>query len=71
VTQVYNGCSDVPPVVVNRDILYVQAKGSSVRDLAYNEFVKIYTGSDLSVLSSHLFFGHRSSSGRTPRSPSS
>lgn len=57
--QAYNGCSDVPPLTVNQDILYVQSKGSIVRDLAYNYYVKIYTGSDLTVLSSHLFSGHQ------------
>jgi hypothetical protein len=56
--QAYNGCSDVPPLVINKDLLYVQAKGSIVRDLAYNYFVKVYTGSDLTVLASHLFSGH-------------
>ena len=58
--QAYNGCSsNVPPVTVNYDILYVQAKGSIVRDLAYNFFVNIYTGTDLTVLSSHLFTGYQ------------
>ena len=56
--QAYNGCSDVPPIVVNYDILYVQAKGSIVRDLAYNFFVNVYTGTDLTVLSNHLFNPH-------------
>lgn len=57
--QAYNGCSDVQPLIINYDILYVQAKGSIVRDLAYNFYVNVYTGSDLSTLSSHLFFGHQ------------
>ena len=59
VPQAYNGCSDVPPLIVNYDILYVQAKGSIVRDLAYNFYTNIYTGADLSVLSAHLFRGHQ------------
>lgn len=58
VPQAYNGCSDVPPITINQDILYVQSKGSIVRDLAYNFYAKVYTGSDLTVLSNHLFFGH-------------
>jgi hypothetical protein len=53
--QAYNGCSDVPPIVINYDVLYVQSKGSIVRDLAYNFFANIYTGTDLSILSNHLF----------------
>ncbi|HYA42259.1 MAG TPA: hypothetical protein VEF34_13205, partial [Syntrophobacteraceae bacterium] len=52
------GCADLPPIVVNYDILYVQAKGSIVRDLAYNFYAMIYTGTDMSILSNHLFFGH-------------
>lgn len=59
VPQAYNGCSDVPPIVINYDILYVQAKGSTVRDLSYNFYVNVYTGEDVSMLSNHLFFGHQ------------
>jgi hypothetical protein len=55
----YNGASDVPPIQVNFDYLYVQAKGSKVRDLTYNFYTNIYTGTDISVLSSHLFFGYQ------------
>ncbi len=58
--QAYNGCnSHIPPIVVNYDILYVQAKGSIVRDLSYNFFVNIYTGTDMTVLSEHLFNFHQ------------
>lgn len=57
-SQAFNGCSDVPPILANYDILYVQAKGSIVRDLAYDFYKNIYTGTDISVLSSHLFFKH-------------
>lgn len=59
VPQAYNGCSDVPPIVINYDILYVQAKGSIVRDLSYNFYINVYTGEDISMLSNHLFFGHQ------------
>lgn len=60
IPQAFNGCNDhVPPVVVNYDILYVQSRGAIVRDLAYNFFVNVYTGSDLTVLSTHLFVGHQ------------
>jgi hypothetical protein len=58
IPQSYTGCADLPPIVVNYDILYVQAKGSIVRDLAYNFYAQVYTGTDMSVLSNHLFFGH-------------
>jgi len=52
------GSSDVPPIVANYDILYIQAKGSAVRDLAYNIYFQVFTGTDISVTSSHFFFGY-------------
>jgi hypothetical protein len=58
VPQSYNGCADLPPIVVNYDVLYVQAQGSIVRDLAYNFYAQVYTGTDMSILSNHLFYGH-------------
>lgn len=57
--QAYNGCSPyIKPITINFDILYVQAKGSTVRDLSYDFFKNIYTGVDLSQISSHLFTGY-------------
>lgn len=54
--QAYNGAHQhLQPININFDILYVQSMGSIVRDLAYNIFANIYTGTDLSVLSNHLF----------------
>lgn len=56
--QAYNGCNpQVQPLNINFDILYVQAKGTAVRDLQYQLLANIYTGTDISVLSSHLFEG--------------
>lgn len=58
--QAYNGCSNVcPPIAINYDILYVQSRGSIVRDLSYNFYVNLYTGTDITMLSNHLFFGHQ------------
>lgn len=58
--QAYNGISPlIRPITINYDILYVQEKGSIVRDLSYNFFVNIYTGTDLTVLSNHLFDGYQ------------
>jgi hypothetical protein len=56
-SQGYAGCADLPPIVTPSDILYVQAKGSIVRDLAYNFYLNNYIGTDISILSSHLFYG--------------
>src|SRR5262245_3961669 len=57
--QAYIGANDVPPIVVNYDIIYVQAKGSVVRDLTFSIYQNIYTGNDISILSSHMFYGHQ------------
>lgn len=57
--QAYNGASDVQPLVINYDIVYVQAKGSIIRDLSYNIYANIYTGTDISVLSNHLFLSYQ------------
>ncbi len=56
-SQAYNGANDLPLIVANYDILYVQSKSSIVRDLAYNFYTNVYAGTNISVLSSHLFFG--------------
>ena len=55
--QSYIGASDVPPIVANYDVLYVQSKGSAVRDLAFNIYFNVFTGTDISITSSHLFYG--------------
>jgi hypothetical protein len=55
--QGYRGASDLPPLVIGNTILYVQSRGSIVRDLSYTLEADTYTGNDLTVLSSHLFAG--------------
>lgn len=57
--QAFNGISPtVPPIKIDFEILYVQSKGSIVRDLSYNYWMNIYTGVDITQLSSHLFAGY-------------
>lgn len=54
--QAYNGVSPiVRPITINYDILYVQQEGSIVRDLKYDLITNIYTGTDMTVMSNHLF----------------
>lgn len=53
--QTYTGVSELEPIRVGSDILYVEGKGYSVRLLAYNELNQVYGGQDKSILSSHLF----------------
>lgn len=58
--QAYIGSHDhIGPIPISYDILYVQAKGSSVRDLVYNFYFNIYTSSDITILASHLFEGYQ------------
>lgn len=57
--QAFNGVSPiVPPIPVNFNILYVQEKGATVRDFIYNYFTNNWTGTDQTILSSHLFSGY-------------
>ncbi|HEV2674159.1 MAG TPA: hypothetical protein VGV37_06415 [Aliidongia sp.] len=57
--QAYNGCSaTIMPIKIDYDIIFNQAKGSIFRDISYNFFTNIYTGTDLTELSSHLFTGY-------------
>lgn len=53
--QAYNGCSSVPPIPIDTDILYIEGKGSTVRLLSYNDFSKVYGGTNMSILANHLF----------------
>lgn len=57
-SQSFIGANDIPPIVSNFDILFVQAKGSTVRDVSYNFYANVWTGTDISILSSHLFYGY-------------
>jgi hypothetical protein len=56
--QVFSGAnSQPPPFVAGDNIIYVQAKGSIVRSMVYDFYKQIYTGTDISVISSHFFYG--------------
>lgn len=50
----YVGCSLVPPLVIDTDIVYIEGKGQTVRLLTYSDYQKLYMAQDLSILSSHL-----------------
>lgn len=56
-SQAYDGAGDLPPIVSNYDVLYVQSLGSIVRNASYNFYTNVYAGADISILSSHLFYG--------------
>lgn len=51
----YNGSGFLPPLVVGGNALYVQARGSVVRDLAYDYQSDGYKGNELSIFAAHFF----------------
>ena len=53
--QGYRGCADVKPIVIGDTVIFVQRGGQVVRDLQYRLESDKYAGSNLSVLSEHLF----------------
>lgn len=52
-----NGCGSLAPIVVNKTALYVQARGSVIRDLGFEFESDGYRGDELTIFSSHLFEG--------------
>lgn len=58
-SQGADGASSTPPITVSNIALFIQDKGSVVRDLAYSFDVDGYQGSDLTVLANHLFQGYQ------------
>nr|8CK1_A Chain A, Tail Nozzle [Ribes] len=52
--QGYRGASDVTPLLIGSSALYVQARGTVIRDLAYSFELDGYTGDDLTIFSNHL-----------------
>lgn len=53
----YYGSAITKPVVVGNTLIYVQARGSTLRDIS-PDLVAGYKGNDLTIFSSHLFDGH-------------
>ncbi len=53
--QGYTGASNVPPVIIGATALYVQARGSIVRDLRYDFESDSYQGRDLTIFCPELF----------------
>lgn len=57
--QSYWGSHGLPPIVTGESALFVEYGGRVIRDLVYSLEVDGYKGSDLTVLSSHMFKGRR------------
>ena len=56
--QSFIGANDMPPIISNYDFLYVTSDGTKVRDLTYNIYFNTFTGTDISITASHLFYGY-------------
>lgn len=56
--QSYNGSSTLPPIIISGSAIYVQGRGSIVRDLGFDFNIDGYRGSDLTVFAAHLFDGY-------------
>lgn len=55
--QGFNGSNGLMPIGIGPSALFVQARGSVVRDLRYSFESSGYQGNDLTVFSTHLFDG--------------
>lgn len=56
--QSYYGTSWVPPQIVGDTVIFIQEKGSRVRDIKYEFVDDKYSGNDLSIMAEHLFEGY-------------
>jgi len=55
--ETFVGVASTRPVVVGNSILYVQARGSILRDLRFDQAVEGLAGRDLTLYATHLFDG--------------
>lgn len=56
--QVFSGAGGPLPVVAGENVLYVQSKNSIIRNMVFNWNKQVYTGADITIVSSHLFYGY-------------
>lgn len=56
--QTYNGSTNLNPITIGSNALYVQARGSIIRDLGFSFDIDGYQGNDLTIFSTHLFQGY-------------
>lgn len=57
--QASTGANELPPIVVNYNILFAQYEGVVVRDMQWQWTTNSYFGTDRSMLASHLFTGYQ------------
>lgn len=49
------GATDTVPLKIASDVLYIENAGAKVMQLAYNQYTRLYEGSDITLLANHLF----------------
>ena len=69
--QGYSGASSVQPVTTTGSILYVQAQGSRIRELAYSWEANSYRTTDVTIMAPHRFNGFTVSQLAYTRAPES
>lgn len=52
--QTTRGCSTVEPLMIGGRIVFIQGRGSTVRDMAYSYETDSYGGNDLTLLAKHI-----------------
>lgn len=52
--QTTRGCSNVEPLMIGGRIVFVQGRGSTVRDMTYSYETDSYGGNDLTLLAKHI-----------------
>ena len=55
--QTTRGCNDVEPIPVGGRIVFIQGRGSTVRDMGYSYETDSYGGNDLTLLAKHIVHG--------------
>ena len=55
--QTTRGCSDVEPIAVGGRIVFIQGRGSTVRDMGYSFETDSYGGNDLTIFAKHIIHG--------------
>lgn len=49
------GTGDMPPILINNDVVYGTARGTSIYALTYTFYTNSFTPQDMTILSSHFF----------------
>lgn len=55
--QATRGCGNTEPLMIGNRIVFVQGRGSTVRDMAYSYETDSYDGNDLTLLAKHMVEG--------------